>query len=105
MINKDGKAVFDDNTPEAKEHFERRIDNFIGLMHILKDTTDYDSYDTLDRKLSYIRNELFFNKDNASILNRLRRNLHLSGKLKIQYALKSTAGRLEGKDPKWYRYD
>lgn len=105
MINKEGKAVFDDNTPEAKEHFERRIDNFIGLMHILKDTTDYDSYDTLDRKLSYIRNELFFNKDNASILNRLRRNLHLSGKLKIQYALKSTAGRLEGKDPKWYRYD
>lgn len=105
MINKDGKAVFDDNTPEAKEHFERRIDNFIGLMHILKDIADYDSYDTLDRKLSYIRNELFFNKDNASILNRLRRNLHLSGKLKIQYALKSTAGRLEGKDPKWYRYD
>ena len=105
MINKDGKAVFDDNTPEAKEHFERRIDNFIGLMHILKDTADYDSYDTLDRKLSYIRNELFFNKDNASILNRLRRNLHLSGKLKIQYSLKSTAGRLEGKDPKWYRYD
>lgn len=105
MINKDGKAIFDDNTPEAKEHFERRIDNFIGLMHILKDTADYDSYDTLDRKLSYIRNELFFNKDNASILNRLRRNLHLSGKLKIQYALKSTAGRLEGKDPKWYRYD
>lgn len=105
MINKDGKTVFDDNTPEAKEHFERRIDNFIGLMHILKGTVDYDSYDTLDRKLSYIRNELFFNKDNASILNRLRRNLHLSGKLKIQYALKSTAGRLEGKDPKWYRYD
>lgn len=105
MINKEGKAVFDDNTPEAKEHFERRIDNFIGLMHILKGTADYDSYDTLDRKLSYIRNELFFNKDNASILNRLRRNLHLSGKLKIQYALKSTAGRLEGKDPKWYRYD
>lgn len=105
MINKEGKAVFDDNTPEAKEHFERRIDNFIGLMHILKGTAEYDSYDTLDRKLSYIRNELFFNKDNASILNRLRRNLHLSGKLKIQYALKSTAGRLEGKDPKWYRYD
>lgn len=105
MINKEGKAIFDDNTPEAKEHFERRIDNFIGLMHILKGTADYDSYDTLDRKLSYIRNELFFNKDNASILNRLRRNLHLSGKLKIQYALKSTAGRLEGKDPKWYRYD
>lgn len=105
MINKEGKAAFDDNTPEAKEHFERRIDNFIGLMHILKGTADYDSYDTLDRKLSYIRNELFFNKDNTSILNRIRRNLHLSGKLKIQYALKSTAGRLEGKDPKWYRYD
>ena len=105
MINKEGKAVFDDNTPEAKEHFERRIDNFIGLMHILKGTADYDSYDTLDRKLSYIRNELFFNTDNSSILNRLRNNLNLTGELKIQYALKSTAGRLEGKDPKWYRYD
>lgn len=105
MINKDGKAVFDDNTQENKEHFERRIDNFIGLMHILKGTVDYDSYDNLDKKLSYIRNELFFNTDNSSILKRLCNNLNLTGELKIQYALKSTAGRLKVKDPKWYRYD
>ena len=46
-------------------------------------TIDYDSYDNLDKKLSYIRNELFFNTDNSSILKRLRNNLNLTGELKI----------------------
>lgn len=101
MIDDDGKATFNDNTPEAQDRFNSRIDNFIGLMHILKN----DSYKDLDQKLSIIRNELFFNKSNASILEKLRKVLKLQGELKIQYALKSSAGRRINKDSRYYRYD
>lgn len=101
VINNDGKATFNDNTPEAQDRFNSRIDNFIGLMHILKN----NSYKDLDQTLSIIRNELFFNKSNASILEKLRKVLHLQGELKIQYALKSSAGRRINKDSRYYRYD
>ena len=101
MIDDDGKATFNDSTPEAQDRFNSRIDNFIGLMHILKN----NSYKDLDQKLSIIRNELFFNKSNASILEKLRQVLKLQGELKIQYALKSSAGRRINKDSRYYRYD
>lgn len=105
MINDDGKALFNDNSAEAQDRFNNRIDGFIGLMHILKNTPNYNSYSGLDQKLSIIRNELFFNKDNASILDKIRRLLKLTGNLKIQYALKSSAGRRVNKDSRYYRYD
>ena len=101
MKNDNGKAVFDDNTPESQARHDARIDGFIGLSRIL----NTDDWDTLDRTFAYCRNVLFTNESNADIAKDLANILGLTGNVNIRYALKSSAGRINSSDPRYYRYD
>lgn len=101
MKNDNGKAVFDDNTPESQARHDARIDGFIGLSRILKT----DDWKQLDDYFAYCRNVLFTNESNADIAKNLANVLGLTGNINIRYALKSSAGRINSSDPRYYRYD
>ena len=101
MKNDNGKAVFDDNTPESQARYNARIDGFIGLSKILKT----DDWKDLDDYFAHCRNVLFTNKNNADIAKDLANVLGLTGNVNIRYALKSSAGRINSSDPRYYRYD
>lgn len=101
MKNDNGKAVFDDNTPESQTRHDARIDGFIGLSRILKT----DDWKELDDYFAYCRNVLFTNESNADIAKNLANVLGLTGNVNIRYALKSSAGRINSSDPRYYRYD
>lgn len=101
MKNDNGKAVFDDNTPESQARHDARIDGFIGLSRILKT----DNWKELDDYFAYCRNVLFTNESNADIAKDLANVLGLTGNVNIRYALKSSAGRINSSDPRYYRYD
>lgn len=101
MKNDNGKAVFDDNTPESQARHDTRIDGFIGLSRILKT----DNWKELDDYFAYCRNVLFTNENNADIAKDLANILGLTGNVNIRYALKSSAGRINSSDPRYYRYD
>lgn len=101
MKNDNGRAVFDDDSPESQARYNARIDGFIGLSRIL----NTDNWDTLDRTFAYCRNALFTNESNADIAKDLVQVLGLTGNVNIRYALKSSAGRINSSDPRYYRYD
>ena len=101
MKNDNGKAVFDDNTPESQARHDARIDGFIGLSRILKT----DDWKELDDYFAHCRNVLFTNESNADIAKDLANVLGLTGNVNIRYALKSSAGRINSSDPRYYRYD
>ena len=101
MKNDNGKAVFDDNTPESQARHDARIDGFIGLSRILKT----DDWKQLDDYFAYCRNVLFTNESNADVAKNLANILELTGNVNIRYALKSSAGRINSSDPRYYRYD
>lgn len=101
MKNDNGKAVFDDDTPESQARHDARIDGFIGLSRILKT----DDWEELDDYFAYCRNVLFTNESNADIAKNLANVLGLTGNINIRYALKSSAGRINSTDPRYYRYD
>ena len=101
MKNDNGKAVFDDDTPESQARYDARIDGFIGLSRILKT----DDWKELDDYFAYCRNVLFTNESNADIAKNLADILELTGNVNIRYALKSSAGRINSSDPRYYRYD
>lgn len=101
MKNNNGKAVFDDDTPESKARHDARIDGFIGLSRILKT----DDWKDLDDYFAYCRNVLFTNESNADAAKNLADILELTGNVNIRYALKSSAGRINSSDPRYYRYD
>lgn len=101
MKNDNGKAVFDDNTLESQTRHDARIDGFIGLSRILKT----DDWKQLDDYFAYCRNVLFTNESNADIAKNLANVLGLTGNVNIRYALKSSAGRINSSDPRYYRYD
>lgn len=101
MKNDNGRAVFDDNTPESQARNNARIDGFVGLSRIL----NTDDWDTLDRNFAYCRNVLFTNENNANLAKDLAQVLDLKGDVNIRYALKSSAGRINSSDPRYYRYD
>lgn len=101
MKNDNGKAVFDDNTPESQARHDTRIDGFIGLSRILKT----DDWKELDDYFAHCRNVLFTNESNADIAKDLANVLGLTGNVNIRYALKSSAGRINSTDPRYYRYD
>lgn len=101
MKNDNGKAVFDDNTPESQARHDARIDGFIGLSRILKT----DDWEELDNFFAYCRNVLFTNESNADVAKNLADILELPGNVNIRYALKSSAGRINSSDPRYYRYD
>lgn len=101
MKNDNGKAVFDDNTPESQIRHDARIDGFIGLSRILKT----DDWKQLDDYFAYCRNVLFTNESNTDIAKNLANVLGLTGNVNIRYALKSSAGRINSSDPRYYRYD
>ena len=101
MKNDNGKAVFDDNTPESQARHDARIDGFIGLSRILKT----DDWKQLDDYFAYCRYVLFTNESNADIAKDLANVLGLTGNVNIRYALKSSAGRINSSDPRYYRYD
>lgn len=101
MKNDNGKAVFDDDTPESQARYNARIDGFIGLSRILKT----DDWEELDNYFAYCRNVLFTNESNADVAKNLADILELTGNVNIRYALKSSAGRINSSDPRYYRYD
>lgn len=101
MKNDNGKAVFDDDTPESQARHDARIDGFIGLSRILKT----DDWKELDDYFAYCRNVLFTNESNADVAKNLADILELPGNVNIRYALKSSAGRINSSDPRYYRYD
>jgi hypothetical protein len=101
MKNDNGKAVFDDDTPESQARHDARIDGFVGLSRIL----NTDDWSTLDRTFAYCRNILFTNENNADAVKDLVYALGLKGDVNIRYALKSSAGRINSSDPRYYRYD
>lgn len=101
MKNDNGKAVFDDDTPESQARYNARIDGFIGLSRILKT----DDWKQLDDYFAYCRNVLFTNESNADVAKNLADILELPGNVNIRYALKSSAGRINSLDPRYYRYD
>lgn len=101
MKNDNGKAIFDDNTPESQARHDARIDGFVGLSRILKT----DDWKELDDYFAYCRNVLFTNESNSDIAKNLANVLGLTGNVNIRYALKSSAGRINSTDPRYYRYD
>lgn len=101
MKNDNGKAIFDDNTPESQARHDARIDGFIGLSRMLKT----DDWKELDDYFAHCRNVLFTNESNADIAKDLANVLGLTGNVNIRYALKSSAGRINSSDPRYYRYD
>lgn len=101
MKNDNGKAVFDDDTPESQARHDARIDGFVGLSRILK----IDDWKELDDYFAYCRNALFTNESNADVAKNLADILELTGNVNIRYALKSSAGRINSSDPRYYRYD
>lgn len=101
MKNDNGKAVFDDDSPESQARYNARIDGFIGLSRILKT----DDWKELDDYFAYCRNVLFTNESNADVAKNLADILELTGNVNIRYALKSSAGRINSSDPRYYRYD
>ena len=101
MKNDNGKAVFDDDTPESQARHDARIDGFVGLSRILKT----DDWKELDDYFAYCRNALFTNESNADVVKYLANILGLTGNVNIRYALKSSAGRINSSDPRYYRYD
>lgn len=101
MKNDNGKAVFDDNSPESQARYNARIDGFIGLSKLL----GTDDWNTLDRNFAYCRNALFANDSNSKLAKDLAYVLNLKGDVNIRYALKSSAGRYDSKDSRYYRYD
>ena len=101
MKNDNGRAVFDDDTPESQARHNARIDGFVGLSRIL----NTDDWKELDDYFAYCRNALFTNENNADLAKDLTQVLGLSGPVNIRYALKSSAGRINSSDPRYYRYD
>lgn len=101
MKNDNGKAVFDDDSPESQARHDARIDGFVGLSRILKT----DDWKELDDYFAYCRNALFTSERNADVAKYLANILGLTGNVNIRYALKSSAGRINSSDPRYYRYD
>lgn len=101
MKNDNGKAVFDDDSPESQARHDARIDGFVGLSRIL----NTDNWKELDDYFAYCRNALFTNESNADVVKYLANILGLTGNVNIRYALKSSAGRINSSDPRYYRYD
>lgn len=101
MKNDNGKAVFDDDSPESQARHDVRIDGFVGLSRILKT----DDWKELDDYFAYCRNALFTSERNADAAKYLANILGLTGNVNIRYALKSSAGRINSSDPRYYRYD
>lgn len=101
MKNDNGKAVFDDDSPESQARHDARIDGFVGLSRIL----NTDNWKELDGYFAYCRNALFTNESNADVVKYLANILGLTDNVNIRYALKSSAGRINSSDPRYYRYD
>ena len=101
MKNDNGKAVFDDDSPESQARHDARIDGFVGLSRIL----NTDNWEELDDYFAYCRNALFTNESNANVVKYLANILGLTDNVNIRYALKSSAGRINSSDPRYYRYD
>ena len=101
MKNDNGKAVFDDDSPESQARHDARIDGFVGLSRIL----NTDDWKELNDYFAYCRNALFTNESNADVVKYLANILGLTDNVNIRYALKSSAGRINSPDPRYYRYD
>lgn len=101
MKNDNGKAVFDDDSPESQARHDARIDGFVGLSRIL----NTDNWKELNDYFAYCRNALFTNESNADVVKYLANILGLTDNVNIRYALKSSAGRINSSDPRYYRYD
>lgn len=101
MKNDNGRAVFDDDSPESQARHDARIDGFVGLSRIL----NTDNWKELNDYFAYCRNALFTNESNADVVKYLANILGLTDNVNIRYALKSSAGRINSSDPRYYRYD
>lgn len=95
--NSDGTINF----KGPQEKWDQRIDNAIGLSKLLG-ITNYDQLETL---LGQIKNLINNEPDNSELAKALKSALNLSGNVSVQWAIKSTAGRITPKDEKYNRFD
>lgn len=88
----------------SEEKFNARIDNAIGLMHLPK-FQNY-KYDDLETVLAYLHGLATTIEDNSTLAKRVKSLLGLSGNTKIEFAFKSSAGRIDTTKYKQFdRYD
>lgn len=95
--NDDGSLNF----KGPQEKWNERIDNAIGLSKLLGIT----NYDQLETVLGQIKNLINNETDNSKLASILKSALNLSGNVSVQWAIKSTAGRISSKNEKYNRFD
>lgn len=101
-VDKDstGKPVF----KGSKAKFNARIDNAVGLMH-LPLFQNY-TYDQLEETISYLHGLATTVDNNAQLAKDMKVQLGLKGNVTVNFAFKSSAGRIDtGQNTQYDRYD
>jgi hypothetical protein len=75
-------------------HFDARIDNAIGLMHLNKFKTY--TYDDLESEIAYLHGLVNTIETNADLADVIRTRLELGDNVKIAFAVKSSAPHQDG---------
>jgi hypothetical protein len=75
-------------------HFDARIDNAIGLMHLNKFKTY--TYDDLESEIAYLHGLVNTIETNDDLADVIKTRLGLSGNVKIAFAVKSSAPHQDG---------
>lgn len=88
-----------------QEKFDERVDNAIGLMH-LPLFANY-TYDQLEDTIAYLHGLATTINDNTDLAKQLKLQLGLKGNIKVAWAIKSSAGRVNvnPSSPEYNRYD
>ena len=87
-----------------KDKFDERIDNAIGLMHLPHFANS--SYDDLEKVLANLHGLVSTVDDNATLASNVKTRLALRGNVKVSFAIKSSAGRVDtSRYPQYGRYD
>lgn len=87
-----------------KSKFDERIDNAIGLMHLPHFANS--TYDQLEKAIAYLHGLVNTVEDNTTLANKVKARLALRGNVKVQFAVKSSAGRVDtSRYPQYGRYD
>ena len=99
--DKNGKPVF----KGPQEKFDARIDNAVGLMKL--PPFQNKTYDELKKDVAHIHGLINTIDNNAVLAKKLKEDvLYLSGDVKVEYAIKSSAGRRDNsRYPEYDRYD
>ena len=87
-----------------KDKFDERIDNAVGLMHLPHFANS--SYDDLEKVLANLHGLVSTVDDNTTLASNVKTRLALRGNVKVSFAIKSSAGRVDtSRYPQYGRYD